>query len=129
MSSRRFLASWLLAMAMAIGGLIPHGFMPKVDADTGLLEMVICTEHGAVTIRIGADGEPVEDAPQSEDRTKAPAKCAFAVNTVSMASISLVLHAPIERHASEALGAYDYRQNAGHDAIGALLARGPPATA
>lgn len=129
MSVRRTLGSWLLVIAMTISGLIPYGFMPEVDADTGILEMVICTEHGAVTIRIGPDGEPLEDAPEPSDGQKVQAKCAFAVNNVPMAPVSPAFSAPIETQALDGLGGYDHQQHAGHGAVAAILARGPPATA
>ncbi len=68
----------LLLAAFAARALMPAGFMPSIAAD-GSYELVICSGMGEKTIRVSADGTPLQDqgAPQSGDGA-----CAFQLTSL-----------------------------------------------
>lgn len=129
MSFRRVMASWLLAIAMAIGGLIPHGYMPQINADSGILEMVICTAHGSVTVRIGPDGEPVEDDEPASEDTRPHQACGFSINSVPLSSVIETAPTPIERLAQLGTASHAYQRHSSDRGVSTLSARGPPVQA
>lgn len=77
----------LLLAAIALRALLPAGFMPSFTAD-GTYELVICSGMGEKTVRVSADGTPVEDrgAPHSGDGA-----CAFQVTSLQKI-VPLVAH-------------------------------------
>jgi hypothetical protein len=77
------LASLCLMLALFMGGLIPHGYMPVIAGAEGLqdqrLTMVICTASGAETVHLDIDLPLApEQAPEHDDGSRHHGVCVFA---------------------------------------------------
>ena len=91
---RRFkaLALWLGLSALMVHGLAPYclaGALVSASGDT----IVICTVHGQKTIRIGADGAALPDAPPSNDSGSACLACVMCSDGPAL-KVSALVAAP-----------------------------------
>lgn len=74
---RRLWLSCLILAALVAQGLVPAGFMPTVRADSGKIEIVICTGTGPATIMMDAHMVPGADDDAHDNNAAAPT-CLFA---------------------------------------------------
>ena len=71
------LALWLGLAALMVQAVAPLCAAGRVGTGAaGSSNIVLCTAHGLETIRIGADGRPVQDAP-AQDQQASCLLCAF----------------------------------------------------
>ena len=80
--------SVLVALALAVFALLPHGVMPARIA--GTMTVVICTGNGPMTLVTDSRGLPVAPAPMGRD-TDAKAPCGFAL----LAAAATLPEAPV----------------------------------
>src|SRR5260221_14639452 len=67
----RHLALWLGLVALTVQGLAPlhlAGLMRAPGSAASLSSIILCTARGFETVRIGADGKPVPDAPAPDQQ-------------------------------------------------------------
>lgn len=74
---KRFLAQFAL-LALLVQAMIPFGFMPDTDKDTGKLVLEICTAHGKKFVEMDVSQEDNTDAPTQERPTLLQDHCPFA---------------------------------------------------
>lgn len=84
----RRVTAWLILLLFAARALVPAGFMPTVSAangGVGELTLVLCTQSGPVTVKVGDDGVPTERAPAPADTdTALVATCFFALSALAL---------------------------------------------
>lgn len=76
----RLLPTVMVLLAILARSIVPVGYMAQTSSD-GVFEIVICTGGGTDTVRVDADGNPVEDidGPSQNDGT-----CPYALGSVSV---------------------------------------------
>jgi hypothetical protein len=73
-------AYFLALLAVSARIFIPAGFMPRFQAGTGELSLVICTGLGVQTLAIQNESNPAKQRP---DKNHASKPCAFASTVIA----------------------------------------------